>query len=125
MNRGYSLSEKRFQEIPVVKRTLFRQAQRNLVVAEAARNREPVELLKMKWSWVMYIMSVASIADNLLLDFVIVDEHDVNTRRGFEIRGKWTDCNVDQKHDKISNVLASETTTIPPSSEILGKSENY
>lgn len=73
-------------------------------------------------------MYVAPMADDLLLGCDFLDEHDVaiNTRRGLEIRGKWVDCLVDRKHDKISRVLASETTTIPPSSEalILGKSEN-
>lgn len=73
-------------------------------------------------------MYVAPTADDLLLGCDFLDEHDVttNVRRGLEIRGKWVDCLVDRKHDKISRVLASETTTIPPSSEalILGKSEN-
>lgn len=72
-------------------------------------------------------MYVAPIADDLLLGCDVLDEYDgtINTRRGLEIGGKWVDCLVERKH-KISRVLASETTTIPPSSEalIMGKSEN-
>lgn len=71
---------------------------------------------------------VAPIADDLLLGFDFLDEHDVtiNTRRGLEIKEKRVDCHVDRKQDKVSRVLVSETTTIPSSSEalILGKSEN-
>lgn len=73
-------------------------------------------------------MYVAPIADDLSLGCDFLDEHDatINARRGWEIRGKWVDCLVDRKHDKISRVLASATTSIPPSSAalILGKSKN-
>lgn len=73
-------------------------------------------------------MSVAPISDDLLLGCDFLDEHDVtiNTRRGLEVKEKWVDCLVDKKQNKVSIVLVSEATTIPPSSEalILGKTEN-
>lgn len=76
----------------------------------------------------VFDMSVAPIADDLLLGCDFLDEHDVtiNTRRGLEFKEKWVDCLVDKKQNKVSRVLVSEATTIPPSSEalILGKTEN-
>lgn len=50
----------------------------------------------------------------------------INTRRGLEFKEKWVDCLVDKKQNKVSRVLVSETTTIPPSDEALiqGKPEN-
>lgn len=126
------MSERRFQEIPAEKHLLLRQDQRSLVVAEAGRKMRTsgtvqVKLIMGNEEYVVN-MHVAPIADDLFLGCNFLDEHDVtiNARRGLEIRGKWVDCLVNRKHDKISRVLASETTTIPPSSEalILGKSKN-
>lgn len=46
-------------------------------------------------------MSVAPIADDLLLGYYFLDEHDVtiNTRRCLEFKEKWVDCLVDKKQN--------------------------
>lgn len=66
----------------------------------------------MEFEWPIY---VAPIGDELLLDCDIIDEKDItiNTRRRLEIEGKWLDCDVQRRSDKIARVLLKENCMYP------------
>lgn len=100
------MSDTMFYTIPEQKRPILREAKRNLVVAEAGK-KMPIY--------------VAPIGDELLLGCDIIDEKDItiNTWRGLEIQGKWLNCAVHRRSDKIARGLLKYNTCIPPNAEVI------
>ena len=77
------------------------------------------------YSWPVY---VAPIGDDLLLgcDFIHDKDITVNTRRGLEVNGKWIECEISKKPERVARVTLRRSVTIPANSEfvVTGKAMN-
>lgn len=109
----------------------MKEAKSNLVVEEAGKKMlslgvadVSVVIGPLEFEWSIY---VAPIGDELLLDCDIIDEKDItiNTRTGLEIQGKWLDCDVHRRSDKIARVLLKANTCIPPNAEVILQGFSY
>ena len=119
------LSRGVFNKIPEGKRPDIYPAKRNLVVAEAGKKMQTLgmadvslEIGPLQFIWSVYI---APIGDEILLGCDIIDEKEItiNTKKGLEIQGKWINCDVTRKMDKIARVVLKESVTIPSNSEVI------